>query len=557
MERKEIIQCVLDLAIELGCSTKEDLKEIGKAFYKKAFESNSSLENSNDSDPKSSLLNPALVPEIDTLSNTDDVRASAQSANNILPSAVTNIAAANSDTSNDREISKKDSCYRLEVTNDSFDSDTYLRNFVQDFYYGEKPKRINGFKNMYITACRKGKTIRIRISNNGGSINVLSYPKDHVFTDGDIKTIKTVHERYLMRRAQGLPWQDKRFLLGETALKLETFTQLLDWYADRSSKEHKVKVIRLKKRYFSGEKGNGKLAAYCREDFLRDFLFVSHPDRSPSDSLELHKIINSSINQARDASNIEIDVQTLVRPEDRAYSDKTDKEMPKISTFDAFLGKAFELGYLELCLSLIMQLTVQTRKSNSNHQQWHNINFENLTSTVEHHQHKNRKLGVYVYPNELTTILSRYQQFLTLQDWTTKDRKGKAKYLFESRTNRDQTIANYDAQFDRVRSLLLSDLDSLDKNTELYRAKYKDISSFTQHRLRDLYDGLMLSVGATFNQKEKGAGRATSNVAKAYEDLSLSKITQLKNKMVRLIKRSCPNFIRVKQGMIDTWSEQC
>jgi len=427
--------------------------------------------------------------------------------------------------------------------------------FLQN--YSSLTKVIDGYRGMSIRANKKSKVILFRDSKKEPYHELIKFPEDHKYADKDVDLLKNAHKRFLLRRESSLPWRDNNFLLGGEARKIETFNQLLGFYSESASKGYQTKIRRMKKRYFSGERGERKLSGYCRNQFIADYLNAPNSNRKPSDRNEVIKMINSAINKAKDDSNIQIDVQTLVRAKDRSYADKTDKIMLKLSTFNVYLGRAFKLKHYELCLSLIMQLLVLTRKTNTNKQTWEYIDFSQHISTVDGHNNKNRKLGRYLYPKMLNSILEPYKGYLSRQDWTAKLKDGSAKFLFESRKKAGSPVSSFDNQLNKVKVSLLADLESLDQSSSEFRSQYEEISAFTQHRLRDFADALLISVGATDNQKEKAAGRATSDVARGYENLTPPEIIKLKDRVVRLLNKSCPNFKKVKNGLIDSWKVEC
>jgi len=66
---------------------------------------------------------------------------------------------------------------------------------------------------------------------------------------------------------------------------------------------------------------------------------------------------------------------------------------------------------------------------------------------------------------------------------------------------------------------------------------------------------LLIEVRATNAQKELAAGRSTNDVAIGYEDLTDSKIIELKTKKFDLIARLHPEYINAIEGMKKNWKD--
>ena len=62
-------------------------------------------------------------------------------------------------------------------------------------------------------------------------------------------------------------------------------------------------------------------------------------------------------------------------------------------------------------------------------------------------------------------------------------------------------------------------------------------------------DELLLKVGATPNQKAKAAGRKATEVAIAYENLTLKQLSKLKNKACNEMLKEDPNMKFVMLGL--------
>ena len=89
-----------------------------------------------------------------------------------------------------------------------------------------------------------------------------------------------------------------------------------------------------------------------------------------------------------------------------------------------------------------------------------------------------------------------------------------------------------------------------------YEFGIQDVEKFTLHRMHDLMDMELFNVGATENQKEKAAGRATSNKARAYEDLSVECLVGLKDKVFLNLPEKMSNLDRVLNGLLKAHSDR-
>jgi len=89
----------------------------------------------------------------------------------------------------------------------------------------------------------------------------------------------------------------------------------------------------------------------------------------------------------------------------------------------------------------------------------------------------------------------------------------------------------------------------------LCEKELKQIRSFTQHRIRDLVEQLILDVGASEGQKEKCLGRLPCEQAESYGDLSIEKLSSIKDKMVDKIELEHPELKALFQQLIDKGKE--
>lgn len=112
-----------------------------------------------------------------------------------------------------------------------------IKEFIQNFSAGDKPKVIAGYKGLSIKASRKNKTIQLRENKNDKYFELITYDIDHYFTDRDIETITKAHERFRDRIDAKMPWKDKTFLLNGTFREIKTFNQLFELYKEGQTTE--------------------------------------------------------------------------------------------------------------------------------------------------------------------------------------------------------------------------------------------------------------------------------------------------------------------------------
>lgn len=424
----------------------------------------------------------------------------------------------------------------------------YLRQF------NAKTKAVAGYPGLSLRKNKNSLVVIFRTKAANERLEIMSFKQGEDIQEINIITIKNAYKRFRLCLENGHPWHNKHYLLEGQKREIRTFNQLLNLYAEQANTALKCKIVRLQKRYFAGALGERLLSTYCHDQFVKDFLNVSNPDRKPSDRNEVVKIISAACNLAKDSANISIDVQNLAKSTDRNYADVTDKTMPTIGVFDSFLNEAYRKNDHRLCMSLLLQFFVSTRKFTTNHLTWEQVNIEDNFIEVSGHINKNRKFVRLAFPSFLSPLLQAYKKYLMSDPKVSKGKNGQPIYLFESSRKIGHAISSFDTHFNGIRSTLLSRQKSLSQHSDDSTQLGKAIRKFTQHRIRDLVDMQLLSVGATENQKEKAAGRTPSAVARAYEDLSLDKIESLKSKVFNQMQNEMPNFKRLFEGLLNNFS---
>ncbi|PKH00875.1 hypothetical protein CXF95_01270 [Paraglaciecola sp. MB-3u-78] len=416
-------------------------------------------------------------------------------------------------------------------------------------HYNDGTKAISGYPGLYLRRNKKSLVVIFRIKASGQRLDLMNFNNDILIEESDVKTIKKAYERFRVCLAGGRPWNNKSYLLDGQKRKIRTFNELLKFYSEDQRIATQSKIKRYQKRYFSGALGERLLSTYCHEQFAKDYLDISNPQRMPSDRNEIVKIIKAACSLAKGSPNIEIDVQELVNKSDRSYADEADKTMPSAEIYDMFLGQAYDRNDHNLCMSLILQFFVSTRKSATNHMRWQQVNLEDNIVEVPSHLNKNGRLARLAFPSSLSRLLRSFKANLASDLKKSKTKSGDAIYVFESPKIKGQAVSNFDKEFNAVKSKLLSDhaafnLDSTDSKEIRQKTK-----KFTQHRLRDVMDMQLLEVGASNAQKEKAAGRRPGENARAYEDLSIEKMINLKDRVFDKMLDELPNFKRVVEGL--------
>lgn len=414
-----------------------------------------------------------------------------------------------------------------------------LKQQLNQFKYNDKPKVLTGLKGMSVKANRKVKIIQLRDFKNSGYFELMRFSIDHVFTEEDEATLQKAHQRFRSRLQAGACWRDKNFLLNETYREIKTFRDLLNYYAEGQC--DKTKVKRMTERYFAGRFGDAIISNYCAESFRIDYLDRTVPTRQPSDRNEVIKIINAAISKAKADMKVKIDVQQLVRKGERSRADNTDKVPPTLSTLAAFLKESYDLGETQLVLSLITQLMVSTRKTRTNLLQWHRVNIDECYVEVPSHESKTTFVR-HPFPARFRDILL---SLYSTQQSACKD--SQPNWLFESKTHANRPARTLDKEFNQVRANLLNKA----KATGASEKELNAIRAFTQHRIRDIVQKLVLKVGATLSQKEKCLGRQPDDVGYAYDELSIEALCELKDKMIEHIEAEQPELKALFQRLID------
>lgn len=442
---------------------------------------------------------------------------------------------------------KKTNVVELREPEDVF-SVSYLQNF------DGKQRVIPGFKGLSVRKNNQSLVLTFRTKANNERLDFMKFKDPQSVTEQDIETIKKAHQRFRVCVNKGRPWNNVEYLLKGKKRRLETFNDLLNFYQEGIEKVQQIKVARFKRRYFSGALGERLLSTYSREQFRKDFLDVSHPDRQASDRNEVIKILSAACNRARDTENIDIDIQTLVRSEDRSYADKTDKKMPTLLVFDAVLAEAYRMKKFNLCISMLLQFFISTRKAKTNGLRWQQFDLDSCTVEVPAAENKNGRLVRHPYPIGLNPLLCNLKSHFKYKPRISLDKSENPIFLFESAVKPGQPVWNFSRCLEEVKLNLIDGVNALGKNNADVGYKARDVQAFTQHRMRDLMDMQLLKVGATENQKEKAAGRATSNKARAYENLTIECLVGLKDKVFSKLPETMPNFKRVFEGLVNAYS---
>ncbi|AXQ99174.1 hypothetical protein [Pseudoalteromonas piscicida] len=424
-----------------------------------------------------------------------------------------------------------------------------LIDFIQSFRGSARV--LPGLKGMSIKTSKSKKMIQLRANKNDVYFQLVNYPIDYVFTQNDINTLLAAHKRFEQRIEANIPWKDRNYLLHGQYRKLITWNQLYDFYSEGKSASYKTKLLRFKKRYFSGSWGEKRISTYCRESFIQDYLDRPVAERQPSDRNELIKQVDAAIRQAKGSANIAIDVQTLFNKGDRSRADKSDKTIPEMSTLAQFIIEAYECDCEALGLKLISQFMASTREGNTNKWLWSRVKLDDLYIEVPTPESKTG-FRRHPIPKRLVDILCAEKSKQQRDVNVTKDRNNEPLFMFESPYNRGKVNTTLNKQFNDVKASLLAKKKRLGATKE----DLKSISSFTQHRIRDLVEQALLDVSASEGQKEKCLGRLPSEQAESYGNLSIEKLSELKDRMVERAELEFPELKALFQRLIDKETEQ-
>lgn len=419
-----------------------------------------------------------------------------------------------------------------------------LKEFIQTFE--GKPKVLKGYPGMSIKVSRKEKIIQLRDSGDGQYFKLISYPVEHQFTKEDIQTIIDAHKRFMDRRKAKMPWRERGYLLGGSYRELSTFHDLFEFYKESASNKRAGAINRIQTRYFSGQWGEKIMANYSIATFRTDYLDRYVSSRRKSDRNEVIKMVKAAINKAKASESIKINVQELIMRGERSRADKTDKTIPKMSTLIQFIIEAYKSGYNLLGLKLIIQFMASTREANTNERQWNHVNLDDLYIEVPTHESKTG-FRRHPIPERLVDILSAEKSKQQRDVNVAKDCNGEPLFMFESPYNRGKVDTTLNKQFSDVRASLLAKKELLGST----KADLKSISSFTQHRIRDLVEQALLDVSASEGQKEKCLGRLPREQAESYGNHSIEKLSELKDRMVEKAEKEFPELKALFQRLID------
>lgn len=427
--------------------------------------------------------------------------------------------------------------------------DLNIKEFIQTFE--GKPKVLKGYPGMSIKVSRKEKIIQLRDDGDGQYFKLISYPVEHQFTKEDIQTIIDAHKRFMDRRKAKMPWRERGYLLGGSYRELSTFHDLFEFYKELASKKRAGAINRIQTRYFSGQWGEKIMANYSIATFRTDYLDRYVSSRRKSDRNEIIKMVRAAVNKAKASESIKINVQELIMRGERSRADKTDKTIPKMSTLTQFIIEAYKSGYNSLGLKLIIQFMASTREANTNERQWSRVNLDDLSIEVPTHESKTG-FRRHPIPERLVGILSTEKSKQQRDMNVTKDCNGEPLFMFESPYNRGKVDTTLNKQFRNVKASLLAKKERLGSTKE----DLKSISSFTQHRIRDLVEQALLDVSASEGQKEKCLGRLPREQAESYGNHSIEKLSELKDRMVEKAELEFPELKALFQRLIDKEIEQ-
>lgn len=438
-------------------------------------------------------------------------------------------------------------CHKLynEAHPEIIDPASKIKQMLQSFSYGDKPKVLPSLKGMSIKASKKFKVLQFREHKNDKYFELISYPIDYQFGDEDIETLINAHKRFRSRIESSMPWKDKCFLLNEGYREIRTFYELFEFHKEGQSKSHRQKISRIQERFFYGCWGRKLIANYCTTTFKSDYLDRPEPRRQPSDRNEIIKMVNAAISKAKRQLNIKIDCQELIAKGERSRADKTDKVTPKLSTLTQFIVQAYKLNFNQLTLSLIIQLMASTRKRRTNYLLWERLKLEHGFIEVPCHENKT-KFRRHPIPPRLVEILQAEKLRQQKDEDISKDSNGEPLFVFESPFNKGKVLTTLDSQFEQVKEVLLSQANEQSDCL----SEVKAIRHFTQHRIRDLVEQLLKDVGASDGQKEKCLGRKPSEQQESYGALDIVTLASIKDRMVAKVECGFPELNDIFKDLV-------
>jgi integrase len=454
----------------------------------------------------------------------------------------------NEDISKDNEISYNSSPL--------YKNSTLLVRYITNF--NSKVKTIPGSNGLKISRHDKFKKIFIR-SAGQKDIVLIKVLIGQEITEQDITNIQKYYERFLLLKSEGMPCHEIGLLRQDSLRKLVTFNDFWVFGEETLNPDSVVKVKRMRVRYFPKDcLGIKQLAAFDYNSFEKYFLDVAADNGPKTDRDTIIKLFSAIYNKAKESDNIvKLDFPNFVDGQKRNRSDRRSKEMIELETYILHLTKSVELGFDQLALNLILQESILTRKGVTTHQRWGDLDLDTLVKEVPAHQNKNGKYGRLMLPEQLKDLLIIYREKLMADPKVVKDHLGMPIHLFPSpqEKNKDSPRANFDCQLEIVQTAIKNDIGILYFEKHDIEALKKKINKFSPHRLRDLSDALLIEVRATNAQKELAAGRSTNDVAIGYEDLTDSKIIELKTKKFDLIARLHPEYLNAIEGMKKNWKD--
>lgn len=372
----------------------------------------------------------------------------------------------------------------------------------------------------------------------------------------DIDNVNSMYEQFLLLKSENMPWNNIKLLQIWTLDTIETFNDLLLFYKTQNdfSASYKNKIDRMICRYFAGAKGTRKLKAYNEKQFVKDFLDCPHPAQAKTDRDTVIKLMNAAYEYAFASDQVaNRDFPNLVKNQKRNRTDKSQKPLPKLTTYVGILSEGLTLVYHEMVLNMIMQEDFLTRKSVTASQEVSKFDLDASSCEVYAQESKSGDHKKHLASDPCVLLLRTYIKHLKADTSVSKDKSGNPKYLFESPSKPGQPRCNFDNQFKHAKASYLEQVNQnyIDDDKEKV---LNEIRNFTQHRIRDLSDSLMLNIGATEAQKELAACRSINDVAAAYEALDCESIIELKNKKHRLIVENEPDYGIIYKTLKSVWS---
>lgn len=359
-------------------------------------------------------------------------------------------------------------------------------------------------------------SVKMNKTNKGKDLVTLpiGQPIDHSKVEAAIAVFKSFLKQYAARTPWGLiNWnkEDKR----KQRRVITTAAELVLFYLEHSdfASATRSKVNRIFKRYFSGKEGQIDLSTIKRRDYVKAILEMPHAARTKSDYNELIKYTSAAYNFAKDHPDVEKlnfdnPVQGLKR--DRAKP----KDSPELSVYVRILSKAVDLGLDDFALSLVVQEMSFCRKAITCHMPLNMLDTVNWRFKVEARVNKTRRTADhFIAPKFIPLFKARLEQL--------EREFGKGnKWLFPSRKIRGQHKANFDNDFNKVKSAVLAEVKLHSGSSNDFDENIAAVRSFTEHRLRALNVKLLRELKVHEAEIKNAFNHYLGDVDTAYADLS-------------------------------------